>query len=347
MNIPYSATSQRDTLPKQKRSTKRLREALTGYIFILPAVVILAVFHFFPIIYALLLSFFKFSVPVGLMPLPQWYVGGQNYDRLIHDRVFWQSLANTLWYAGGTIIFGLGISLVIALLLQRITKRRTFFRTIYFLPYITSLVVAGTVWQWIFRSPLGKTPGGLANALLNSVGLGSVRWLEEPRGIFQLIFAPHGPVWPAWATGPSLSLVTIITLAVWSLVGFNSVVFLAGLNNIPRELYEAARVDGAGAWQTFRNITWPLLSPTTYFLLIVSTIGAFQSFTPIFSTSIPIGSGGPQNTTSVLTLYFYKAAFSYSNLGLGYASTIAIVLFVMILVLTVAQTRLLGSRVHY
>ncbi len=332
---------------RRARAGRRRREALTGYLFILPAVAILAIFHFFPILYAILLSFYRFSVPKGLIPLQDWYVGVQNYDRLLHDRVFFQAFANTLWYAAGTILFGLSISLVLAVLLERIVRARAVYRTIYFLPYVTSLVVAGTVWQWIFRAPQGQEPGGLANAVLKSLGLGSLKWLQEPRGIFQLIFAPHGPIWPPWAQGPSLALVTIISLAVWSLLGFNTIVFLAGLTNIPRELYDAARVDGATGWRLFRHITWPLLTPTTYFLLVVSTIGAFQSFTPVFSTSVPVGSGGPQNTTIVLTLYFYKAAFSYSNLGLGYASAIAIVLFAVILVLTIAQVRFLSSRVNY
>ena len=332
---------------RRGRTGRRVREAITGYLFILPAVTILAVFHFFPILYAVLLSFYKFSVPHGLLPLQDWYVGLQNYDRLFHDRVFGQAFFNTLWYAAGTVLGGLGFALGIALLLERIVRGRAVFRTIYFLPYVTSLVVAGTVWQWIFRAPDGSGPGGLANALLKTLHLGPLKWLEEPRGIFPLIFAPHGPAWPAWAQGPSLALVTIIGLAIWSVLGFNTVVFLAGLTAIPRELYDAARVDGATGGQLFRHITWPLLTPTTYFLLIVSTIGAFQSFTPVFSTSIPTGSGGPQNTTIVMTLYFYKAAFSYSNLGLGYASTIAIVLFVLILSLTIFQVRFLSRRINY
>jgi multiple sugar transport system permease protein len=332
---------------RKARSGRRLREALTGYLFILPAVAILAIFHFFPILYALLLSFYKFSVPRGLIPLPQWYVGTQNFQRLFQDRVFWQSFFNTVWYAAGTVVFGLGLSLGVALLLERVVKGRAFFRTVYFLPYVTSLVVAGTVWQWIFRAPDGTGPGGLANAILESLHLSPLRWLTEPKGVFQLIFAPHGPILPPWATGPSLALATIVSLAVWSVLGFNTVIFLAGLTNIPRELYDAARVDGATGWRLFRHITWPLLTPTTYFLLIVSTIGAFQSFTPVFSAGVPVGSGGPQNTTIVMTLYFYKAAFSYSNLGLGYASAIAVVLFALILILTVAQTRFLGHRVNY
>ncbi|MGI8587156.1 MAG: carbohydrate ABC transporter permease [Chloroflexia bacterium] len=341
------ALQSESALMRRARAGRRRREALTGYFFILPAVAILAVFHFFPILYAVLLSFYQFSVPKGLMPQADWAVGFGNYTRLFGDRVFWQALFNTLWYAGGTVVLGLGLSLGLALLLERVVRGRAFFRTVYFLPYVTSLVVAGTVWQWIFQAPVGTQPGGLANALLESLHLGPSQWLQEPRGIFQLIFAPSGPPLPDWAAGPSLALVTIVSLAVWSVLGFNVVIFLAGLTNIPRDIYDAARVDGATGWRLFRHITWPLLTPTTYFLLIVSTIGAFQSFTPVFSAGVPVGSGGPQNTTIVLTLYFYKAAFSYSNLGLGYASTIAIVLFVLILGLTVFQTRFLSQRVNY
>ncbi len=344
---PAIALPSESVVMRRARNGRRRREALTGYLFILPAVAILGIFHFFPIVYAFILSFYKFSVPKGLFPLPDWWVGTQNYDRLLHDRVFGQALVNTLWYAVGTIVFGLGSALVVALLLERVVRGRTFFRTLYFLPYVTSLVVAGTVWQWIFRAPHGNGPGGLVNAVLGSFHLGPLRWLEEPRGLFKLLFAEHNSAWPAWANGPSLALVTIIGLSVWSVLGFNTIVFLAGLTNVPHELYDAAKVDGATGRQLFRHITWPLLTPTTYFLLIVSTIAAFQSFTPVFSAGIPVGSGGPQNTTVVMTLYYYKAAFSYSNLGLGYASAIAIVLFLIILTLTILQTRFLSRRVNY
>ena len=143
---------------RRARAGRRWREALTGYLFILPAVAILGIFHFFPILYALFFSFYKFSVPNGLIPLREWYVGLDNYTRLFGDRVFGQAFFNTLWYAAGTLIFGLSLSLCVALLLERVHRGRAFFRTVYFLPYVTSLVVAGTVWQWIFRAPVGTRP---------------------------------------------------------------------------------------------------------------------------------------------------------------------------------------------
>ncbi len=332
----------------RSQRARRFWRNVEGYAYVMPALLFLLVFQLLPIIYAFILSLHDVSIVKGLLPPPATEVGFKNYTKLFASPTFWQALANTIWYAVGTVSLGLVISLFFALLLSRPIKGIGIYRTLYFLPYITSLVVSGIVWQWLFRSPDGRGPGGLINYILSFFGANTSDFLGESRGIFKLgiqaIFGSGVDV-PHWAEGPSLALCVIILLAVWYIVGFDIVVFMAGLANIPKELYDAAKVDGAQGWSLFRYITWPLLSPTTYFLLIVSTIGAFQAFTPIYVTAMPPqGAGAPDGSTLTLTLMFNNAAFKYFNEGLGYASTIAMVLFVLLITLSIVQLRFVGRR---
>lgn len=338
-------------ISKASGPSKRMRrfwQNVEGYAYVMPALIILLVFQFFPIIYAFVLSLHKVFIMRGFLPSPATEVGFNNYINLLTNPDFWQSFANTIWYALGTVTLGLSVSLFLALLLSRPIKGISIYRTLYFLPYITSLVVSGIVWQWLFRSPDGRGPGGLVNYILSFFGRSTADFLGESRGIFKLMIQGvfgSGVDVPHWAEGPSLALCVIILLAVWYIVGFDVIVFMAGLANIPKELYDAARVDGAEGWRLFRHITWPLLKPTTFFLLVVSTIGAFQAFTPIYVTALPPpGSGSPAGTTQTLTIMFYNAAFKYSNQGLGYSSTIAMVLFVLLIALAVVQIRFIGRR---
>jgi multiple sugar transport system permease protein len=334
----------------RSRKSRRFWQNVEGYAYVMPALIILLIFQFFPIIYAFVLSLHRVFIFRGFLPSPATEVGFKNYTNLLTDPTFWQAFANTVWYAVGTVTLGLGIALALALLLSRPIKGIGVYRTLYFLPYITSLVVSGIVWQWLFRAPDGRGPGGLINYFLSFFGRNTSDFLGESRGIFKLavqgIFGSGVNV-PPLLEGPSLALCVIILLAVWYIVGFNVVVFMAGLGNIPKELYDAARVDGAEGWKLFRYITWPLLTPTTFFLLVVSTIGAFQAFTPIYVTAMPPpGSGAPAGTTLTLTIMFYNAAFKYSNQGLGYSSTIAMVLFVLLIALAIFQLRFIGRRVQ-
>ncbi len=340
---------------------RRFRLNLEGYVLILPAILVLGIFHFLPIIYAFVLSLYRAPIFKGLLPAPERFTGFNNYGRILNDDIFWKVLGNTIWYALGSVVLGLATALGLALLLNRPIRGIGIYRTIFFLPYVTSLLVAGMIWRWLFRSPNQNGPGGLVNSLIVGVGGKPVDFLGESRGIFQLAFNIQPVINSAnpedlgskliggltsFLGGPSLALSTIILLAIWSVVGFNTVVFIAGLQNVPKELYDAARVDGAQGWTLFKNITWPLISPTTFFLAIVSTIGAFQAFTTVFTTSID-RLGGPDNSTNVMTLFFYTAAFRYTQLGLSYASTTAIILFFILVVLSIFQTRLAASRVNY
>lgn len=310
------------------RVRRLLHEHATAYFFLLPTLVLIGVFHLFAIFYAFYISLHKWSI------VKEAYVGLANYVALAQDPEFRQALAVTVWYVIGTVPVGLAISLAVAVLIFQPIRAQGFFRTLFFLPYVTSLVAAAAVWQWMYNPDYG-----VVNLLLTRIGLPPQRWLLEPTGIFRLVLSPlHIPV-PDWAAGPSLALVSIIIMSIWSSLGFNVIVYLAGLGSIPREYQEAARVDGASEWQVFRQITLPLLSPTTFFLLIIAIIRAFQAFNQIYVMA------PNEPTARTLTLFIFQEFYASSQVGYGAAA--AMVLFVILLILTAVQMRVGQERVHY
>ncbi len=319
------------------RSRRRYwSETLLAYLYLLPAAIVLAVFHFLPVIYALYISLHRWKIKKIS------FVSLANYGQVLKDARFWGSLKVTVFYVLGTVPLTLALSLFLAYLLFQKVRGLSFYRTSYFLPYITSTVAAATVWLWIFNPMHGPL-----NQILGLIGLSPQRWMNEPRGIIKMMASAWGGVVPAWAGGPSLALIAVVIVSIWHYIGFDVVIFLAGLGNIPTELYDAARIDGAGRWQLFRHITLPLLSPTTFFLLIISTIGAFQSFNIIYVMTAGSGAqlGGPLHTTTTTTIYLFDQF--YNRVNIGYASAIAFVLFGIILSLTVIQNKLIGEKVHY
>ncbi len=338
--VPGLAREEREAMDAAARTRVRRRfwrETGLAYLYLLPALVILFTFHIYPVFYAFYISLHRWGVKkLG-------WVGLANYQRVLHDPNFWKALKVTVYYVLGAVPLGIGLSLFFAYLLFQRVAGKGVYRTIFFLPYITSTVAASAVWLWIFN-----TQHGLANNLLKALGWKPLRWLQEPKGIFYLIARGLGfEGYPRWAEGPSLALVVIILFTVWHYLGFDIVVFLAGLSNIPKELYEAAKIDGAGRWQLFRYITLPLLSPTTFFLVIISTIGSFQAFNQIYVMSQGATGtvGGPLRTTMTVTVYLYDKF--YEGGYYGYASAIAFVLFFIILGLTLLQMWVGQKRVHY
>jgi ABC-type sugar transport system permease subunit len=251
------------------------------------------------------------------------------------DRVWWNSLSATFYYALGTVPTQLIISLMLAVLLFQEIKGRSFFRVVYFLPYIAPFVGTAAVFKLLFSS----RPSAPINAIFGTLGLPSLRWLNEPGGVFNLSLSAIDL--PSWAIGPSLALVVIMIYGVWTFFGFNTVVFLAGLGNIPREMYEAASIDGANKWAHFRHITLPLLSPTIYFLTLYSVIGTFKAFNHIYvlRTGAALGT---TDTASVVIFQMFKRDTRY-----GYASALAILLLLIIILLTVVNNRIASRRVHY
>ncbi|MDP9374814.1 MAG: sugar ABC transporter permease [Chloroflexota bacterium] len=307
-----------------------------AYLFLAPALLVLVVFHFFPIFYAFYISLHSWKLRRG--PL----IGLDNYAEALRKPEFWRSFGNTVYFVLGTIPITLILALLFAYLLFQKVRFLSFFRTVYFLPYITSTVAAAAIWTWIFNPR-----SGILNQILEGAFGARLRWLQEPKGIFYMVATAFGAgdAVPGWLHGPSLALVSIMAMTIWHRVGFDIVIFLAGLGNINQELYEAARIDGAGEWDLFRRITLPLLAPTIVFLTVISTIGAFQTFNQIYvmSTSSGVGgtAGGPLNSTQTVVIYIYNQF--YSSQRYGYGSAVAFILFGVILALTLVQLRL-GRR---
>jgi multiple sugar transport system permease protein len=304
------------------------RDTALAYTFLAPALVIIALFHLFPVGFALYISTWKWGA------LPEKFVGLGNYALLLQDDDFISAFVHTVWFAVLTVPCGLAAALAVALLLNRKLRGLSALRTAYFLPYVTSSVAAAAVWRFLYSDR------GVLSSLWRFAGLDTPKWIDEPKGIFQLAALQFGAQIPHWAHGPSLAMVCIAVMTVWYAQGFDMVVFLAGLTAIPKTLYEAARLDGASEWQLFRMVTWPLLVPTTFFLLIISTIRSFQAFNQIYVMT----AGGPVNTTTVTTLMLYNTAFRYGKLG--YGTSMAFVLFAVILALTLIQTGLLRGKIE-
>ena len=254
------------------------------------------------------------------------------------DKDMWQGLKVTIFYSMGTIPFQLSISLFLAILLFQNLKGSSFFRVMFFMPYVTPTVASAAVFRQLFSNRL-QAP---VNSLLRLLGFEPLKWLWEPKGIFTLLANKMGIVnYPDWAAGPSLALVVIIIFSIWVFVGYDTVIYMAGLGNIPTELSEAAEVDGASRWDVFRFITFPLLSPTTYFLTLIAVIGTFKAFNHIWVMRLPASLETADTFSVVIFTEFFE------KLRYGYASALAFVLFAIILSLTYINNKIQGSRVFY
>ena len=278
----------------------------------------LGTFTAYPVLASLYYSFCDYSI----LKSPVWS-GLENYSQLVRDDLFWKSLGNTLFYAGLSVPLGTVVALSLALLLNQPVRGRSFFRVVFYLPSIVPLIAATMLWTWMLNGQFG-----LVNAVLAPV-----------MGVFGLT----PPVWlldPAW-TKPAM-----VMMSVWG-TGNAMVIYLAGLQNVPRELYEAAEMDGAGAWQRFRHVTLPMLAPVIYFNVTMATIGALQAFAQAWMMSAATGAdgadGSPARSTLLYTVYLFSTAFY--NLRMGYASAMAYVLFLIIATLTWIGTRLSRDRV--
>ncbi|RKZ09169.1 sugar ABC transporter permease [Candidatus Fermentibacteria bacterium] len=312
----------------------KIRTRLGPYFYILPALIIVLVFRTLPILSSFTASFTDYDIG-GF----HGFVGFANYARMLSDARFWQSVLNTVFFVLGVVPAGLLIPLFLAMLLRRKLAGKSFYRTIYFLPVVTSAVAISVVWTWLYNPEAGPI-----NQIITALGGEPLLWLREPRGIFEMMLSPLGIHPKGILAGPSLALVSLMLVSVWKSTGYNTVLFLAGLENIDESYYEAARLDGAGAWGTFRHITWPLLSPTTYYVLIMSTIVSFKTFALVYVMTPPPG-GGPLGTTNVMVFYLFQKAFD--RFDIGYASAISVFLFLILLSLTIAQRRIAGKRVYY
>ncbi|RUQ36566.1 MAG: sugar ABC transporter permease [Candidatus Competibacteraceae bacterium] len=282
--------------------------ALSGWAFLAPALLLIAVFFFLPVMAALALSFTDFDI-YALGDLQRLrFIGFDNYLQLLQSPLFWIALGNTAYFVvvGGPL--SVAISLGAALLVNsRLTHGSAWFRTALFLPVVTTLVAVAVVWRYLYHPRYG-----LLNYGLSLFGVEPIDWLGDPN----------------WA------MPAIILMAVWKNFGFNMIIFIAGLQNIPPPLYEAARIDGANAWQQFRYITLPLLGPTFLFVALMTMIGYFQ----VFAEPYVMTQGGPANRTMSVVLLMYEEGFRWWNMG--YASAAAFVLFALILAATMLQLQL-------
>ncbi len=302
------------------------QQARTAYSFLTPGLALFFLFVLIPVIAAFYLSFCRYDI----IHAPVW-VGAENYARIGKDLanhgVFYLSLRNTAQYAIGTIPIGMALALVLALLLNTGLRGISIYRTMYYLPVVTSLVAVSMVWMWLYDPSYGLLNYGLE---LVSRGLSFVLRRE-------VVIAPQ-----AWLGDPGQAMAAIVVMSVWRGLGYNMVIYLAGLQGIPGHLYEAAIIDGATPWQRFWAITWPLLKPTTAFILVVSVIGASQVFAQVYVMT----NGGPNNATTVIVHQIFQNAFSFMKMG--YASAMAFVLFGLIFVMSLINLRLLrGGEVEY
>ena len=286
-------------------SVRYNRAGRTAYMFLTPALSAIIIFFFLPVIAAFLISFTDLDIySLGNLSNVR-FIGFNNYTKLFNDPLFWISLKNTFYFViiGGPL--SIAVSLGAAMLLNsKIVKLKSVFRLSYFLPVVTTLVAVAIVWRFIYNPHFG-----ILNYFLGWFGINPVDWLGDPD----------------WA------MPAIIIMAVWKNFGYNMIIFIAGLQNIPGYLYEAAEIEGAGKWQKFRFITLPMLAPTTLFVSIITMIGYFQ----LFAEPYVMTQGGPLNSTLSIVLYMYEEGFRWWNMG--YSASIAFVLFFIIMLGTVIQ----------
>jgi multiple sugar transport system permease protein len=283
-----------------------LRKSRESYYFLAPSVIIFLVFGLSVLVANVVLSFYSWSA----LTEPR-FIGLDNYRRLFHDAVFRKALVNTLYYCALYVVPSLIISVLLAFVLNKKLKGMNLFRSIFYLPVITSYVIVVILWQWIYDADIG-----LLNSILNKIGIASVPWLLSPK----------------------LALPSLVLMSIWKNVGYTIVIFLAGFQQIDVALHEAARVEGATEWQVFRHITLPLLRPTTLFSTVMLIIWSFQMFVqPYMMTH-----GGPARSTTTLVYYLYETGFQYFDLG--YASTMSVVMLIMVLPIIILQSKLLRAR---
>ena len=291
---------------------RQMRKQWSAYLFLAPTLILFGIFTVAAVIYAFYLSFHEWNILEPAKP----YVGLDNYARLLSDERFRGSIFNTLYYTAVSVPLTMGIGLGIALLLNAQIRARGFFRTLFYLPVVTPLVIAAIIWKWLYAGDYG---------LLNYY-LIQLRIIDEPL---------------LWLSDPNLAMPAVIITSVWKSVGFAMVVYLAGLQSIPEDYYDAAKIDGAVGWQRLKDITIPLLNSTTLFLAIVSVLGALQVFTEIFIMT----NGGPLRRTTTMVYHIYQTAFVHFDMG--YASAMAFGMFAMMFAFTLVQLRVMRGEVEY
>jgi multiple sugar transport system permease protein len=295
-----------------RKMLRDMRKQWSAYLFLAPVLLLFSVFTVFSVGYAFYLSFHEWNILEPAKP----FVGLDNYTRLMDDGRFHEAVINTIYYTAVSVPLTIALGLLVALLLNAQIRARGLFRTMFYLPVVTPLVIASIIWKWVYNGDYG-----LANYYLLKLNL-----IDEPL---------------LWLADPNLAMPSVIITSVWKSVGFAMVVYLAGLQSIPQDYYDAAKIDGANGWRQLRDITVPLLSSTTLFLLVISILGSFQVFTQIFIMT----NGGPLGKTRTVVWYIYTTAFKDFNMG--YAAAMAFALFAMMLGFTLLQFRFLKREIEF
>ncbi|MBD0329571.1 MAG: sugar ABC transporter permease [Thermoleophilia bacterium] len=290
---------------RARRVARDARRSWSAYVFISPGLILFGLFTLFALGFAFYLSFHDWSVIEKEKP----FAGLENYRDILDDARFHRATINTFYFTGGSVPLTMAIGLLIALMLNQPIRARGLFRTLYYLPVVTPFVVVAILWKFLYNADFG----------LFNYYLLKTRLIDEPL---------------LWLSDKDLAMPSVILMSVYSGIGWAMILYLAGLQGIPEELYEAAKVDGAGAWQRFRYVTLPQLAPTTLFLLVISIIYSLQVFTQIFVMT----GGGPVERTTTMVYFIYLTAFKFFEMG--YATALAFFLFAMTLVFTLFQLRL-------
>ncbi len=291
---------------RSKQFLRAIKKHGPAYLFLLPNFGGLIAFTIYPILFAFFMSFTDWN----LFSPAQW-VGLANYkDLFTWDPFFWKTMGKTLYYVVLTVPGGIVIGLMLALLMNRAMRGITIFRSAVFIPQVMSLVTVSVIWRWLYNTDIG-----LFNYILSVVGLPTVDWL----------------------TSEAMVMPSIAIMSIWKGMGYNAVIFLAGLKAIPSVYYEAARIDGASNWRMFWSVTLPLITPSLFFIGVMSSIGAFQ----VFAEPFVMTNGGPGDASRVYGMYIYQNAFRFFDMG--YASAMSYVLFVVILIFTIIQLRVTKS----
>jgi multiple sugar transport system permease protein len=298
--------------PGQVRVRKFWRETAWAYALLAPALLVIAVFHLYPLLRSVQLALYDWN----FVRPQQYFVGLENFKEILQDAVFWKAVRNTFIYVIGTVPLEIALALGIAALLNRKLSGIGLYRIAFFLPHITTVVAIAAVWRWLYHEEYG-----LFNEILQLLGLSPVKWLSDP----------------FW------TMPTIILMSIWKSLGYTAMIFLAGLQGLDKELSNAARIDGANSVQVFRYVTWPLLTPTTFFVSITSIIGAFKVFSEVFV--LYGGSPGPMREGITLVFYVYEKA--WGEYKMGYASAGALLLFLLVMVISGIQFWYARRRVHY
>lgn len=302
METPTQAAVKGGLVKRRKAWSLTKGENLAGWLFVSPMLIGVFVLVLIPIIATIVLSFADWNFVQGWDGID--WIGIGNFKKLLHDDQFIRSVRNNFLFLFTVPIYML-ISMVLAVIIDRHVYLKSYFKVAYFMPYISSIVAVAVVWQVLFQPSYGPI-----NEMLKAIGFS------------------HPPMWIA---DPQYALISIMMIVVWTSIGFNMIIYIAGLQSIPKDLYEAADIDGADGWTKFRRITFPLLSPTSFFLLVTGVIATFK----VFDIIAVMTQGGPIGSTSLMVWYLYDTAFV--NLKVGYASSVATVLFLFVLLITFGQ----------